>query len=170
MSNFNVQNAMFDSTATQQGLTKAADRIVKAITDGDKTSQKIIETIKTGTEKIVDSIGKTRTTNNASQPDSVTAIHRGLKSVAVGTAQIAEHVRKNPSEIPAALESAQAVNRQFTDLVDTASQFAQCADTLQAVTQETVKAGHWIGGQYCGNGGAVANNRVVHSFGELFTG
>ena len=171
MSNVNVQNAMFDSTASQQGLTKAADRIVKAIGAGDKTSQKIIETIKTGTEKIVDSVNKVRTTNNAGQPTPV-AIAAGLTSIAESATKTAHHLRTHPGEMKTAADTMTSVGQQMTDLTDCARQAAENGMRLRAAVGEAAKTADWVGGQYCGGGVTVNNSfgRVVTSFGDLFTG
>jgi len=159
----------WDAQASQKGIERAADRIVKAIGDEGRNSQKVVEAVKAGSEKIVDSISKIKPTQNANQSNVVSAVVSGLHSVAESANVIADHVIANPADLGAVATSAKAVGQQFTNLLDATTQFAQNSDLLWKTTAEIEKAAGWLGNNYPGGGVPVANaGRVVHSFNELW--
>ena len=141
-----VQNLTFDSNATQKGIERAATKVAGAV---EKSTDKVTEAIK-----------RISTTNAVTAP-ATSAIHESLKSVAVSTARIADYIGKNPSGLPAAMESVQAVCKQFSELTDHASRFAESAKELRATAGETVKASDWIGSKFPSNVSDVSVSNAV---------
>jgi len=84
------------------------------------------------------------------QTTPATAIHASLRGIAIATAQVADHVLARPSELEAVTDSAKAINKQFTDLIDATSGFAEGGEKLRGAAAETAKATDWIGEQYSG--------------------
>ena len=160
MRTIQIQN--WDSVARSRDIEKASQQITKAIADEGKNSQKIVEAVKTGSEKIVDAVSKVRIGNVATAPATSTpaamAISTGLHSIAESTSQLAGHLYSNPAKIGAVAESAKGLNKQFSDLVEGAEKYAESANKLRAAASETVKASDWIGGQYSGEDGVSVNN------------
>jgi methyl-accepting chemotaxis protein len=110
--------------------------------------------------------------NKTSDTQPLTAavvIHQGLQCVAASTTQIADHIRTDATDIPTAIESAKAVSKQFTDLIDRASAFAKECRRLRETAEEVERATEWIGKKYCGGGVSVNNSfgRVIGSFQDL---
>ena len=167
-----TQNSMFDRGGSRADIEKSTEKIVKAVGEMGKDSRKMVDAVKTGSEKIVDSINKVKIGNSANQstPTVPSAVSKGLRSVAESTAQLAGHLHSNPSEIGAVADSASGIQKQFKDLVECAEQYAQSTNDLMAAAHETTQSSNWIGGQYGGGGGVSVNNsfgRVVGSFQDL---
>ena len=120
---------------------------------------RLASAVKDNTEKITDTIKWTATTNAATSIPAALAISTGLHSVAESANRIADTIAARPNELEALTDSTKAINRQFSDLVDTASQYAESANKLRAATEETVKAADWIAGNYSCDGVAVHNAR-----------
>jgi len=101
------------------------------------------------------------------------ALSRGLFSISKSTAQIADAVRNNPAEIPTALGSAEGIAKQFAELTDRASKYADEGKRFGETAAEVERATGWIGSNYPSGAGnqsvSVANSfgRVVGSFAEL---
>ena len=115
----------------------------------------------------------TRKIANASGNQTVpvmSAVSAGLARLGTSAMQMSEYILAHPADLKATTESARAIGRQFSELNDRVSEFAESNERLQAATQETVKASEWIAGQFCGAGQSVsvANcGRVVGSFADL---
>ena len=141
-------------------IAKAADKITSAVdkgtermtgklsTDLQRSTDKVTTAVKDNTEKITDTIKRTATTNATTSIPAALAISTGLHSVAESANRIADTIAARPNELEALAESAKGLNRKFSDLVDTASQYAESANKLRTATEETVKAADWIAGNY----------------------
>ena len=108
--------------------------------------------------------------SNQLTPTASSAIYESLESIAVGTARVADHVRAYPADTSAALESAQAIAKQYSDLTDQASKFADENRRLRETAAEVNKTAGWVGSNFSGGGGVSVNNsfgRVVGSFSDL---
>ena len=140
------------STKVAGAVEKGTERMTKAIADDGKNSQKIIESVKAGSEKIVDAVGKIKPTTNAEQTAAPTAdvkaLCQGLVGISKSTAQIADTALTNPAEIPAALRSAKAISKQFADLIDRASKYAEEGKRFRETAAEVDKAAGWIGSNF----------------------
>ena len=174
MSN-SVFNITWDANATQRGLDKAAQRVASAV---EKGTQRVVDESKNSRKAIVDAVGKIKLTNNAEQPtahsSSASALHRSLQSIATATAEVAERTRTHPADIPAALQSAKSIAKQFTDLTDQASRYADENRRFHKTANDVQRSAGWIGSSFCGAGNQCAVNNsfgmpVVGSFNELFT-
>jgi len=111
--------------------------------------------------RVVDAIGKIKTTNNATcanQPAPTSVLYQSLKSTAHAIGQIAERVRTR-SEIPAALETAEKINENLGELLAAASEFSESGNRLRRASDESVKAAEWINNPNCG-GAACAHVTV----------
>ena len=157
-------------TRTTENQAAAAQKIVGSV---EKGVGQITTTVKTGTDKVAEAVKRTATTNesgNQNVPMAVSAVHKGLHSIAVATAEIAEHVRTHPDNFGGATKAATSIGKQFADLTYAAEQVAENGQRLREVAAEASKASDWVAGQFCGNGNVSVNNsfgRVVSSFGDL---
>ena len=140
------------ATKVASAVEKGTERMTKAIADDGKNSQKIIDAVKKGSEQVVDAVGKIKPTNNAKQTAAPTAdvkaLCQGLIGVSKTTAQIADTALINPAEIPAALQSAKAISKQFADLIDRASKYAEEGRRFRETAAEVEKAAGWIGSNF----------------------
>lgn len=170
-----VHNLTWDTTASQKGVERVTDRIIKAIADEGKKSQRVVDAVKAGSEKVADAVGKIKCTQNTDQshPTAAEAVHESLRSIAASTAQIADQALKNPNEIPAMLTSAKAIAEKYADLTTQATAYSQEYKRLHQTAAEVEKAAGWIGSNYGGDGccqSVPVNNsfgRVVGNFQEL---
>ena len=161
------------ATKVAGAVEKGTERMTKAIADDGKNSQKIIDAVKKGSEQVVDAVGKIKSTTNAEQTSptaDVRALCQGLVGISKSTAQIADTALTNPAEIPAALQSAKAISKQFADLIDRASKYAEEGKRFRETAAEAEKATDWIGSNFPSDqcipitNGAVD---VVGAFGRL---
>ena len=155
MTGLSVFNGSWNDLATEKGVQQATDKITGSIeknvgkvsTDLQRSTDKLVGVIKDGTKDMSDTIKRT-TTNAATSTPAALAISTGLHSVAKSADRIADYIAARPEKLEAVAESAKGLNRKFSDLVDTASQYAGSANKLRAAAQETVKASDWIAGNY----------------------
>jgi hypothetical protein len=135
MSEMSVFNGSWNNLATEKGVERTTEKIVKAIADGGKQTQKVVEAVKVGSEKVVDAVAKIKPTTNAEQtaaPKPATeTLHDGLKGIAASASRIADAVLARPNEVKATMESATTTVRQFTDLVDRASRAAEDSEQMR---------------------------------------
>ena len=104
----------WDSVATAQSVSKAADKVVGAVKDGAK---QIVDVGK-NSQKVVDAVGKIKVANSVSdnqQPVSPTmqTVHTGFRSVAATTARIADSILECPAEAKVAVDRARGVHRNM---------------------------------------------------------
>ena len=133
--------------------------------DVQKSTGQITSAVKDGAEKISDTVKRTAVNNtNAEQTadppaSGATVFQESLQCIAAATARVAEHVRVHPAETSAALQSAKAIAKQFTDLTDRATQCSEENKRLREAAAEVKRASGWIGGNLCGTGGG--NNQCI---------
>ena len=172
MSSMSVFN--WDAQASQKGVERAADRIVKAIGDEGRNSQKIVEAVKAGSEKVVDAVGKIKATTNVAHhqpvPDSVSTVHRGLVDMSKATAHIADYLASHPDEMSAATQATESISKEFGALVEAVSAFDEGDAKLRGMVGEMAKVQDWVATRFPNGGSVPVNNagRVVHSFNELW--
>ena len=167
MNNLNVKNS-WNGLATQKGLDQTTQKITSAI---EKSTGKIAATIKDGTKTISEATRKVANESVNIQTIPVTAVVQGLQGVAVATAEISDYLRRNPTALGEVAESGRSICKQFADLVDHTSNFADGSQRLREVAESAKTATDWIGGKYhgAGNQGITVNN-CVGSFNDLFAG
>ena len=140
------------TSAIDKGTDKTSSSIEKTVgkisTDLQRSTDRLVGVIKDGTKDMSDTIKRTATTNAATSIPAALAISTGLHSVAKSANRIADTIAARPEKLEAVAESAKGLNRKFSDLVDTASQYAESANKLRTATEETVKAADWIAGNY----------------------
>ena len=99
----------------------------------------------------------------ANNQSVTSAVHDGLESIAKTAAEMAEHLRHRPTDLGAITESMESVSRQLTDLSAYTSQCVDVGKQVKDTVAETVKAGDWMGGQFCSGGNqcvAVGNGAL----------
>ena len=141
--------------ATEKITSKLSGTIEKEVgrlgNDVQKSTGQIVSVVKDGAEKISDTV-KRSAVNNAEQTAAPTAdvkaLCQGLIGVSKTTAQIADTALINPAEIPAALQSAKAISKQFADLIDRASKYAEEGRRFRETAAEVEKAAGWIGSNF----------------------
>jgi uncharacterized phage infection (PIP) family protein YhgE len=139
------------TSAIDKGTDKTSSSIEKTVgkisTDLQRSTDRLVGVIKDGTKDMSDTIKRT-TTNAATSTPAALAISTGLHSVAESANRIADTIAARPNELEVLADSAKGLNRKFSDLVDTASQYAESANKLRTAATETVKASDWIAGNY----------------------
>ena len=169
-----VQNMTWDKTSSSQDIQKATDKIAGAL---DKTTGKLSTDIKQGTDKLtaavkdgakdtVDAVKRIATVNvagdNQTVPFGVSAIHGGLMDVSETTARLAGHLIEHPEEMRGTTEAAEAIGRQFSELVRAVSQFDEGSAQLRGQVGELAKVSDWIDYRFpnagVNQGGMSVNN------------
>ena len=176
----------WDSVATAQLVSKAADKVVGAVKDGakqivdvGKNSQKVVDAVKQGSDKIIDAVGKIKVANSAmdnqqSVSPTMQTVHTGFRSVAATTARIADSILECPAEAKVAVDRARGVHTQYGSMIETATRLCDDNEALRSTVSEVRKAEDWFSSQ-CNDGGqctAVSNGggavRVFNSFQDVF--
>ena len=137
--------------------------------DVQKSTGQITAAIKDNTDKISDAV-KRSAVNNAEQTSptaDVKALCQGLIGVSKTTAQIADAALINPAEIPAALQSAKAISKQFADLIDRASKYAEEGKRFRETAAEVEKAAGWVGSNFPSGQCIPITNGAVDVFGAF---
>ena len=149
-----VFNGSWNNLASEKGVERATEKITKAIADVNKDSQKVADAVKAGSEKIVDAVGKIKSTNNAEQTTApILAVSTGLRSIAESANRISERIRNHPSgELGATIEAGTAIGRQFVDLLAAAKTFDEGNEKLRGTVESVTKGANWLVGEFCGRG------------------
>jgi methyl-accepting chemotaxis protein len=118
-------------------------------TDLQKSTDKITAAVNDGAKDLSDSVKRAATTNaNQTPPNAASMVATGLESVSDATAKLANHLRSHPTELSEVAGSAEAVGRQFNDLVRSTKEFAQGSERLRGTTTEVMQAAGWINSNY----------------------
>jgi len=164
-----IQNLTWDRNSSRQDIQSATKEITKAVADVGKDTKKIVDTVKAGSDKVVDAIGRIKSTTNAEQtaaPKSkASAVATGLTSIAESASKMAQHLCTHPDEGKTIVDGMERINRQLTDLTVCAREAADNNEKLREVVSESKStADHILGnfnvpsscGCYVGNGAFAA--------------
>ena len=152
-------------------LDRATKEITKAVTDVSRDAKGIADAVKTGSERVVDAVGKIKNEQNIEQTDNqpasraVSVVSAGLDAVADSTAQLADRLRSHPHEFRKVSESMEGIGKKFNDLVHSTSEYARINERLQKTVADVSQASNWIGGNYSGEGcGGTSNGGRTQTF------
>ena len=151
--------------SVEKGVDKASSTIAKATEtmtcklSGDikQNAEKITAAVKDGTKDVVDSVKRITTNANQNPPTIAVDVSAGLASISESTAKLANHLRSNPTEMSTVAESAEAVGKQFNDLIVSTKEFAKGRERLKKTTAEVAQSTGWISSNYP-NGCVSVNN------------
>ena len=179
MTNATVQNLSWDSNATKQSIEKSAQQSAQTVcgaidkgiskigNDIEKNTKEVTTAVKDNAGKIIDAVGRIKTTNAAANENQVVPVSMGLHKIAESTERLARYLHSNPGKLHAVADTAAGVNRQFTDLIDKTREYAEAATKLFSETQESAKLAGWLGGSVPHGGGCNQCFSVNNSFGRV---
>ena len=165
-----VFNITWDSAATAQGIERAAKAIVAAVDKGAKQSvdeskdsrKTIDESVKRGSEKVVDAIGRINNSNveQAVAPSqTVEAICSAFADISESSAQLGDFFYARPTEWKAVGEMGHKMNEQLGKLVESMKQSAESGEQLRMATTGVAQASQWVRDHY--SRGCDENNQNV---------
>ena len=152
-----IFNLDWSANPTGRDVEKAANKVAGSVdkgtermtsklsTDIQKNADIVTSAIKDNTDKVTDAV-KRSAVNNASTnlTPPMAAVVDGLLDMSKATSDIAKFLLANPNEMPAAVEAAKGVSRQFEVLTEAASGYDAGTSKLGNEVSEISKVLDWI--------------------------
>ena len=126
--------------------------------DMKQNAEKIASVVKDNAKDVVDSVKRITTNSDQNPPTIAVEVSTGLASISESTAKLANHLRSNPTEMSTVAGSAEAIGKQFNDLIVSTKEFAKGREQLKKTTAEVAKAAGWINSNYPSGGVSVNNS------------
>jgi len=164
-----VFNGSWQGLATEKGVERATATITKAVTDIGKDARKTVEAITKGSEKIVDAVGKIKSTNNVEQTvaqrSTASTIADGLTGIGESALKMAQHLYDHPDEGQTVVETMSRISQQLTDLTRCAEQASDNSNQLREAVGEAQTTADWFNENDNGGGSQVFS--VGNAFGRV---
>ena len=139
------------------------------MSDVRNQSQNGLDAVKAGSEKIVDAVGKIKSTNNVEQTvaqrSTASTIADGLTGIGESALKMAQHLYDHPDEGQTVVETMSRISQQLTDLTRCAEQASDNSNQLREAVGEAQTTADWFNENDNGGGSQVFS--VGNAFGRV---